>query len=380
MPQSSNLPAILGGQPSQPAGPPAWPFPDGEVLTALQDAFQSGNWGAYHGEYLPRLEEALKQHLQQPHVFTVSSGTMATEIGLKALGVSTGDEVIMGSYDYEPTFLTVLAIGAKPVLIDASPDSPTVSIPAVANAISPRTKAIIASHLHGGMVDIASLKQVAGNVPILEDSAQATGGIVTGKPAGSFGDAAIVSFGGSKLLSAGRGGAVFFNSASHAQRAKVLLTRGVQQWGVLSELQAAVLLPQLAKLEHRTQSRHRNVELLHRLLENVPGLRPIRNQFATTPGYYKLGFYFDSALFGLTRERFVAAMRAEGIAFDVGFRAVHVGRSPSRFLKPDSLANAERAGLEIVMLHHPVLSGNESDIQLVAEAVQKTHRFAELLA
>lgn len=374
------LPALLGGRPVHPDGPPAWPLPDDDVLTALQSAYASGNWGAYHGENLPRLEELLRGHFQSPHVFTTASGTLATEVALRALGVSAGDEVIMGAYDYEPNFLTVLAIGAKPVLIDCRPDSPVLDERLVSSAITPRTKAILASHLHGGMVAMPALRAVAGTIPIVEDAAQATGGTVEDRPAGSLGDAGVISFGGSKLLSAGRGGAVFFREAGHAQRAKVILSRGVQQWGVLSELQATVLIPQLAKLAERTRHRHQMAEQLHALLAMIPGLKPIVNHTPCVPGYYKLGFYLDEAVFGLGRESFVKALRAEGIAFDAGFRPVHQGRSPGRFIQGSPLTHADRAGRQMVMLHHPVLSGDASGVARVAGAVGKTHRFAGRLA
>ena len=374
------LPALLGGRPVQSDGPPAWPLSDDDVLAALQSAYASGNWGAYHGENLPRLEELLRQHFQSPHVFTTASGTLATEVALRALGVSAGDEVIMGAYDYEPNLLTVLAIGAKPVLIDCRPDSPVLDERLVSSAITPRTKAILASHLHGGMVAMPALRAVAGTIPIVEDAAQAAGGTVDGKPAGSLGDAGVISFGGSKLLSAGRGGAVFFREAGHAQRAKVILSRGVQQWGVLSELQATVLIPQLAKLAERTHHRHQMAEQLHALIAMIPALKPIVNHTPCVPGYYKLGFYLDEEEFGLGRESFVKALRAEGIAFDAGFRPVHQGRSPGRFIQGVPLTHADQAGRQMVMLHHPVLSGDASGVARVAGAVGKTHRFAGRLA
>ncbi len=358
-------------------------MPDSGVLAALQAAYASGNWGAYHGENLPLLEEALRTTFQMPHVLTTASGTLAVEVALRAVGVSSGDEVIMGAYDYEPNFLTILAIGAKPVLVDCLPDSPVLNVDLITSAITSKTKAILASHLHGGLISMTALREAvnAKNIPIVEDAAQAAGAIIDGRPAGAWGDVGVISFGGSKLLSAGRGGAVFFKNDGHAQRAKVILSRGVQQWGILSELQAAVLIPQLMKLAECTARQHRNSALLFSLIADLPGLRPIGNfSAAISPGYYKLGFYLDEAAFGLSRDRFVAALRAEGMAFDIGFRPVHWGRSPSRYLKAGDLANADLAGRRVVMLHHPVLSGDEGGIRLVAEAIGKTHRFADRLA
>ena len=95
------------------------------------------------------------------------------------------------------------------------------------------------------------------------------------------------------------------------------------------------------------------------------------------PAFYKLGFQYDPAAFGLARELFVKALRAEGIAFDVGFKAIHVGRSPSRFRAAGELTHATHAHERCVILHHPVLSGVTADVQQVAEAVAKVYRYRD---
>ena len=121
-------------------------------------------------------------------------------------------------------------------------------------------------------------------------------------------------------------------------------------------------------------------EQLHALIAMIPALKPIVNHTPCVPGYYKLGFYLDEEEFGLGRESFVKALRAEGIAFDAGFRPVHQGRSPGRFIQGVPLTHADQAGRQMVMLHHPVLSGDASGVARVAGAVGKTHRFAGRLA
>ena len=157
--------------------------------------------------------------------------------------------------------------------------------------------------------------------------------MVQGQPAGTWGDVATLSFGGSKLLTAGRGGALLFRDAQLFQRAKLWLHRGIQQWAPLSELQAAALRPQLAKLREMTAKRLANATLLAAAIRDaVPALVPFENTIDdSSPAFYKLGFQYDPASFGLSRDVFVMALRAEGMAFDAGFSAVHVGRSPSRF-------------------------------------------------
>src|SRR5262249_35609844 len=153
-----------------------------------------------------------------------------------------------------------------------------------------------------------------------------------------------------KLLSAGRGGALVTCHTDVHQRAKVWLNRGNNSLSPLSELQAAVLLPQLAKLDERNHQRSANVAVLRTRLAHLQGLRPFILQWkGAEPGYYRLGWQYDPDVVGLSRERFVAAVRAEGVALDEGFRALHVGRSPSRFRQAGPLPEADKAHRQTVI-------------------------------
>ena len=207
------------------------------------------------------------------------------------------------------------------------------------------------------------------------------GAAIQGRKAGTWGDVGILSFGGSKLLTAGRGGAFLTRHADVYQRARLWLHRG-NHVCPLSELQAAVLLPQLDKLDQCNRQRTESVRLLLNRLQTlgVP-LRPFVNRCSDCePGYYKVGFQYDSAGFkGLSRERFVAAIRAEGIGMDEGFHALHVGRSPSRFRQIGDLSEAGKAHGSAAILHHPILLGTESDLDEVVRAVSKVHVHAEQL-
>ncbi|HJZ54138.1 MAG TPA: aminotransferase class V-fold PLP-dependent enzyme, partial [Gemmataceae bacterium] len=242
MPDDS-LPALLGGTPVRPQGPPAWPPPDPDVQAALAAAVASGAWGQYHGEHVRGLEAELAAFHAVLHVLTCASGTLAVEAALRALRVGPGDEVVMAAYDYESNFLSTHAIGARPVLIDVAPHNWNLDPANLESAFTPQTKAVICSHLHGGMVPMREVMEIAGKhgIGVVEDAAQAPGATVQGRPAGTWGDVGTLSFGGSKLLCAGRGGAMLFRDGQLHQRAKVWLHRGLQQWAPLSELQAAAL-------------------------------------------------------------------------------------------------------------------------------------------
>lgn len=374
-----DLPALLGGTPVRPEGPPPWPPPDPDVQAALAAALASGDWGKYHGEHVSVLEAELAAFHNVPHALTCASGTLAVEAALRALRVGPGDEVILAAYDYESNFLTAHTLGAKPVLIDVTPHNWNLDPAHLEAAITPQTKAVICSHLHGGIVPMREVLEVAGRrgVGVVEDAAQAPGATVQGRPAGAWGDVGTLSFGGSKLLSAGRGGSMLFRDAQQYQRAKVWLHRGLQQWAPLSELQAAVLRPQLRKLKGATIHRSLRTGLLVEMIggSGVPGLVPFANTADdSVSAFYKVGFRFDADAFGLSRDTFVKAVRAEGVAFDAGFNALHAGRSPSRFRASGELTHATAAHHGCVVLHHPILSGSAADVEQVAVAVARVYR------
>lgn len=344
------------------------------MAAAVATAVALGDWGRYHGPHVAALEAELAAFHSVPHALTCASGTLAVEVALRALKVGPGDEVVLAAYDYESNFLTVHALGAKPVLVDIHPDNWNFDPANLEAAFTPQTKAVVCSHLHGGLVPMREVVEIARrhNVGVVEDAAQAPGATVQGRPAGTWGDLGTLSFGGSKLLTAGRGGAVLTADPQLFQRAKVWLHRGIQAWAPLSELQAAVLRPQLAKLAATTAHRADMVRLLVERLP--PGLTPFTNSGPDSAAYYKVGFRYDAEAFGLSRDVFVRALRAEGVAFDAGFNALHVGRSPSRYRAATELPHAAAAHHGCVVLHHPVLSGTPADVEQVADALEKVHR------
>jgi perosamine synthetase len=376
-----DLPALLGGVPAFPQGPPAWPLGDPDVLEAMQHAYRDGSWGKYRAEHSGALELFLREYHNVEHVLLCGSGTYAIELGLRALQVAPGDEVILAAYDYPGNFLAIHALGAQPVLVDLDPDNWALATAKLAEALGPRTRALLVSHLHGGLVAMSAVMAFARThgLLVLEDAAQAPGALVEGRRAGAWGDGAILSFGGSKLLTAGRGGAFLTPHADLAQRARTHLQRG-NVVCPLSELQAAVLLPQWRRLQARNRQRLENVARLRELLADLPGVRPFVNRLPdSAAAFYKLGFQYDAEQFGLPRASLVAALRAEGVALDAGFAAAHVGRSPRRYRRGGELAEAERAHHGCVVLHHPVLLGSAADSAAVAHAWHKVHAHADRL-
>lgn len=377
---TDDRPAILGGPHVRPSGPPGWPPADPAVQHILRHAAEEGWWGRYHGPHAGRLAERIAERMGGGETLLCCSGTAAVELALRGMKVGPGDEVILAAYEFKGNFQDIVALGAQPVLVDVDPCHWNLDPAHLTAALSERTKAILVSHLHGGVVEMPAVREFADRhgLQVLEDVCQCPGARIYGRTAGAWGDAAVFSFGGSKLLTAGRGGAVWTRDAGIAQRIRLSTQRGNDAYP-LSELQAAILGPQWERLEERNAARARFAErLMSRMASDGRGLTPFRNPASdSSPGYYKLGIQYDPAEFaGLTRDQFAQAIRAEGVALDPGFRALHLIHSRRRFRSVGELPEATRADRHVLTLHHPVLLEPWEAVDEIVAAVRKIRRWA----
>lgn len=368
-PQRANELAILGGQPMIPNGPPAWPRENDAVTTAVNAALADGSWGKYHGGLVSAFAQQLAKTFGREHAKPVCSGTFAVELALRSLGVQAGDEVILAAYDFAGNFRAVEAVGAFPVLVDIVRSNWSLNADDLQSAYSPKTKAVIASHLHGGLADLPTIVQWAQQqgVAVIEDACQTHGGTLAGRPVGSWGDVSVLSFGGSKLMTAGRGGAILTDDPAVLQRAKVFCEQGNDAFP-LSSLQAAALTPQLGQLPAATKLRFERATELLELLTDVDCLKAV----AISPGsaFFKIGFWFDGAAHDVSRAAFIAACQAEGVGIDAGFRGF-AKRSARRCRAIGDLPVAKEASEQTLVLHHPILLQPSDDIQAVASAIRK---------
>lgn len=350
-----------------------------DVEERVRQALADGTWGKYHGPQVPELTALLAADHDVPHVLLCASGTAALELALRGATVKAGDEVVLAAYDFRGNFGDIVALGATPVLVDVLAANCNLDPGQLAGAISPRTKAIVASHLQGGVVDMPRVMSIAraAGIPVIEDACQSPAAHVHGRIAGTWGDVGVLSFGGSKLVSAGRGGAIVTANDEIAQRIRLASQRGNEAYP-LSELQAAAIIPQWQALPEMNQRRHASATWLIERIATMPGLTPFVNvPSASRPAYYKLGLLYDSHAFaGLGRDQFAAAVRAEGIALDPGFRALHKSHAQRRFRACGELPCATRADSTVLTLHHPVLRETECELAQVVTALERVQRFA----
>jgi dTDP-4-amino-4,6-dideoxygalactose transaminase len=375
--------AIDGGAPLLPHGAPPWPQPDDDVRAALAAAYADGSWGRYLGPHSERLCELLAQMHGTRHAWLCSSGTIAVELALRGLKIGPGDEVILAAYDFPGNFRAIEAVGAKPVLIDLAAGQWGLDAEQLQPAVSPATKGVIVSHLHGSLADMRRVCQIAvkHGLAVVEDACQSPGAVVQGRPAGAWGDCGVLSFGGSKLLTAGRGGAIVTSRDDVVQRIKVFSQRGNEAFP-LSELQAAAIMPQLPKLAGANQRRLAAASQLLAALSGLPGLIPleIAASAGNQPVFYKLPWLLvgnsdacDSPQFEQLRGRFIAAVQREGVQIDEGFRGF-ARRTSQRCRVVGDLQHARRAAAGTLLLHHPHLLESAETVALVAKAIAKVAR------
>jgi len=346
---------------------PSWPITDDHIHQVMEQFLNDGSWGRYHGPHCDALRDTLAEYHSVEHVHLCSSGTSAIELCLRAAGIQPGDEVILTAYDYKANFANVLTLGARPVLVDTQPGRPVMDVAQLEAALSPHTKAIVCSHLHGCMAFVDDVMAFARKhrLSVIEDACQVPGASINGRRVGTIGHVGALSFGGSKLLTAGRGGAVLTNDAMLAQRIRLYTQRGNDAYP-LSEMQAAVLLPQLRQLDERNQKRRLAVEMISK---SLPATAPVTLLWDATdnvdPAWYKVAFLMSGAT-AEARDAFAHQKRTAGLALDSGFPSLHLTHAKSRFRKVGELLNAAVLHDQLLTLHHPILLSDPTKLVSVA--------------
>lgn len=352
---------------------PPWPITDDAIRDVFESMLADGSWGRYHGPHCDALRKALAEYQDVVHVVLCCSGTAAVELALRSVPVGPGDEVLLSAYDFKANFVNVITVGAVPVLIDTLTDLPVIDLSQLASACTSRTKAIVVSHLHGSLTPMADLMAFARseNIAVIEDACQSPGAIIGRRRAGSAGDIGVLSFGGSKLLTSGRGGALLTSNDAMAQRIKLFTHRGNEAYP-LSEMQAAVLRPQLNQLDSRNQCRFQNAIRLQQMLQHLDHFKPAISPAISggesdhTPAFYKMAFRLDDRFSHQHRQQLCDSAREAGIPMDPGFHALHRIHGQRRFRAVGNLPNATSLQDHLLILHHTALQGDEADVSAMA--------------
>ena len=248
------------------------------------DAFLS-SWISSRGEYVGQFQERFSAFVGRQHGVAVCNGTAALHLGLTALGVGPGDEVIVPDLTFAATINAVVHCGARPVIVDIDPVTWGLSVETVCPALTSRTKAIIPVHLYGRPVSMGPLVEFANarGLHIVEDCAEAIGARHAGRMVGGFGVVACFSFFANKTITTGEGGMCLTDSEDLAERLAELRDHGMvpgrRYWHErvgynyrMTNPQAAIGVAQLGRIAE-IAARNRNLERLYReLLGQIPGV------------------------------------------------------------------------------------------------------------
>jgi perosamine synthetase len=320
------------------------PLLEGNEVRYVVDAVSTG-WISSNGDYLQRFEKGFADYCGVRHGIGTTSGTTALHLLLAALGVGPGDEVIIPDFTMISSAFAVCYCGAMPVLVDAEPDTWTMDVAAIADRISERTKAIMAVHIYGHPVDMDPLRAIAHDrgIPLIEDAAEAHGAEYRGRKCGSLADAAAFSFYANKAITTGEGGMVVTSDdriASSCRRLRNLAfpdapTRTYLHDAIgfnyrMSNVQAAIGLAQLERIDHYIAARRRHAARYARNLQSVPAVQlPVERPWATN-SYWMYGILVRAGA-ALERDALASALHADGIDTRPFFRPMHVQPALERY-------------------------------------------------
>lgn len=204
------------------------PFLGGNELDYVTDCVKT-NWISSQGAYVTLFEKKLSEFFDVNYCLATSNGTVALHLGLEALGIGAGDEVITTNLTFAASVNSIIHAGAKPVLVDVDKDTWNISPRLIEQAITPSTKAIMPVHLYGNPCDMVEIMAIAKKYDLLviEDCAESMGAMVGVQRVGNFGDASAVSFFANKVITTGEGGSLQINNERIYTRAKQLRDHGM---------------------------------------------------------------------------------------------------------------------------------------------------------
>ncbi len=303
-------------------------------------AFAS-NWISSVGPQLDAFEQAFAGRLGRPAV-ALASGTAAIHLGLRALGVGPGDEVLVSDLTFVASVNPIRYLGATPVLVDSDADTWTMSPGLLAEALEARARrgrlprAVVVVHLYGQCADLDPIAAVCRRhgVPILEDAAEALGATYRGRAAGTVGDVAAFSFNGNKIITCSGGGMLAASDALVA-RARHWATQARapraeyhhEELGYnyrLSNVLAGIGLGQLEVLDARVAQRRAVFDRYRASLADVPGLAPMPEAPYGVSTRWLSCFLVDAGALGATRDDLLAALAAADIEARPVWKPMHL--------------------------------------------------------
>jgi dTDP-4-amino-4,6-dideoxygalactose transaminase len=352
-----------------------------KVLECLEGLFLTT------GAYVSEFEEKFAEYLDVQCAVGLNSCTAALHLSLLALGIGEGDEVITTPMTFIATANAIIHAGAKPVYVDVQESTGLIDPDLIETAITAKTKAIIPVHLYGQMCDMRSIREIADRhqLKIIEDAAHCIEGERDGIKPGQLGDAACFSFYATKNMTSGEGGAVCTNSIDTADKIRVLRTHGMsreaadrhsgdyEHWDMLEcgwkysmdNIQAALLLPQLERIDTNWQKRDKLYRTFTEYLAEIPEIDYPKILPNSRSAYHLFTIWVDRT----RRDAMLQKLRNAGIGVAVNYRAIHsLTYFREKFgYKPGDFPIAEEIGAKTISLPFWLKLDSDSIKQIFAE-------------
>lgn len=296
------------------------------------DAARYG-WGDRCYEYIDRFEKMFREYTGANYAVATSSCTGALHMGLAALDIASGDEVILADVNWIATVAPITYLGAKPVFVDILPDTWCIDPDKVEAAITPRTRAILAVHLYGNLCDMDALLEIGERygIPVIEDAAEALGSNWHGRHAGTMGRFGTFSFHGSKTLTTGEGGMLVTNDADLYKRVQILNNHGrsaeesnmfrpvtIGYKYKISNIQAAIGCAQMERVDELVNRKREIFSYYKDKLGKYDCVSMNPERSGTRNSYWMPTVVFDRAT-GVSREKLLEAFSRENIDARVFF-------------------------------------------------------------
>ena len=327
-------PAILGGPKAKKT-----PYGSGnrygeEEMKELREALEQGSLFYAHGEKVNELCRRFAKMYGKKHCVATSSGTAAIHVALAAAGVGPGDEVITGPITDMGTLVGILYQNAIPLFADVDPHTYNMLPSSIEERITERTRAILLVHLAGNPCEMDAIVKLARStgVTLIEDCAQSYLSLYRGRPVGTFGEMGCFSLNEFKHISCGDGGMVVTDDDELARKFALYAdkcydrTPGAPRNPAflapnyrMTELQGAVALAQLEKLEGICEKRNGLGDMLSSLIERVPAVHPHKVLPGDRCTYWFYMFRTEPERLGVEAETFASGLRAEGVRAAVGY-------------------------------------------------------------
>ncbi len=408
--------ALLGGQRVRTKGWSSWPIWDRSAEESILSVLRSGKWYRGGATKVTEFEKKYARLMGAKRCLATASGTTALLVAMHALGVDAGDEVLVAPYTFIATYNVVFLSKALPVFVDTDQETFTMNPDKIEERITERTKAILPVHILGLPADMNAINAIAKkhNLVVIEDACQAWLAEYDNKKCGTLSDLGCFSFQNSKNLPAGEGGAIVGNNDEIMDRCYSFHNCGRPYGTVkrtssypvrgsnrrMQEFQAVILMSQMKRIQKDADTRLENALYLTSRIKEIPGIIPYKlARGATRSAYHLYPFRYKKEHFNnVPRNKFLSALSAEGIPCSggygpqnkdgliedalnsKGYKRLYSKKRLKKYREENHCPDNDQLCREAVWFFHSLLLGTKSDMDDIADAIEKIYENRDKLA